>query len=871
MSTESSDYAAATRRCLPAAALASAVVVAFTGVPPAVSTAKAQVQAAIEEIVVTARKREESLQDIPLAIAAFTSQDIQDAGLQELGDIALQTAGMEFSPRYGGSRAGRIDSVIRLRGVSQSSLDHLQPTSLFIDGIFVLGTANSIGLQDLERVEVIKGPQSAFFGRNTFAGAINFITKSPDLEEYNTQVDVSLATYDKYDGNVLTSGPIISGKLAYQLNARLYHRGAEWVATDGGELGRERSNYVSGVLYGEPTDNLSFKFRAYYQKDDDGPPVAGLIRGRFADTCTGTSVQRYNEDGTAIETFFPTQYICGKVPEFGFNEPGGRLLSRETTLHPSTFFQDRSGFISAPVFMPFSGPVPNFIIDNMLGDAGDRFLMKNVPDLDNYGMVRNQVRLALNSDYEFTGGILDGYTASFLGGWNDTRMNFLRDYDQHDTSQWYGLDPKFAQDWSLEGRLTSPQDARFRWLLGATYYDQEFITSGSGGLVVTANFQSLAVGPVLTTTPPTNGNTAKVWGVYGAVSYDIMDNLTFDIETRYLQDERSVSQAGFSFTDKYKQLTPRFILSYRPSDNTNVYIQASRGNLPGTTNGLVAVCSPEEFFEPYPDPFTNEPSTASECAQIASQLPEGQAAGSTPSQKLDAIEVGWKQTLFDGRFRFNLTGWHYEWKNLPFGLSVVWVRDAEDPTQRDRRPNPFANSLGVSVPGSQKLWGAEFESGFVITDNWDAQFNVSWSDNKFDQLDSRSKNQLTGFTNLKGLEISRYPRWQGNLSTTYRAALTTSWDWYGRADFIYHGKYWAEDENLAQADSYLLTHARIGIQREDLRVELFVRNLFQTRDWAVASSRIDFTQPTFNFRGFHGIVVVPQEKRTFGIRTNLRF
>ena len=179
--------------------------------------------------------------------------------------------------------------------------------------------------------------------------------------------------------------------------------------------------------------------------------------------------------------------------------------------------------------------------------------------------------------------------------------------------------------------------------------------------------------------------------------------------------------------------------------------------------------------------------------------------------------------------------------------------------------------LGVSVPGSQKLWGAEFESGFVITDNWDAQFNVSWSDNKFDQLDSRSKNQLTGFTNLKGLEISRYPRWQGNLSTTYRAALTTSWDWYGRADFIYHGKYWAEDENLAQADSYLLTHARIGIQREDLRVELFVRNLFQTRDWAVASSRIDFTQPTFNFRGFHGIVVVPQEKRTFGIRTNLRF
>ncbi|HEY6642255.1 TonB-dependent receptor plug domain-containing protein, partial [Povalibacter sp.] len=233
------------------------------------------------------------MQDIPLAISAFSQEQIQEAGFRDLGDLALQTPGMAFNPRSGGVRAGRVDSRIRLRGVtSDSHLDHLQPTSLFIDGIFVLGTANSIGLQDLERVEVIKGPQSAFFGRNTFAGAINFITRNPDLYEFRTELDMSAASYEKYDVSALHSGPLIPGKLAYQVNTRAYRRGSEWTATDGGELGVESSNFFSGVLYAEPIENLSMKFRAYFQRDDDGPPAAGMIRSRDIDTCSGKTFTR---------------------------------------------------------------------------------------------------------------------------------------------------------------------------------------------------------------------------------------------------------------------------------------------------------------------------------------------------------------------------------------------------------------------------------------------------------------------------------------------------------------------------------------------------------------------------------------------------
>lgn len=872
-----SKVCAAEKKRLPSLGrlLGTVAAVFTTATMPTSSEVKAQ-EFAIEEIVVTARKRAESLQDIPLAITAFTAQDIEDAGIQGLQDIALQTAGMEFNARASGNQvAGRADSVIRLRGVDNGDLDHLQPTSLFVDGIYVLGTAGSIGLQDLERVEVIKGPQSAFFGRNTFAGAINYITKSPGLEEYETKLDFSLATYEKYDINVLHSGPIIEGKLAYQFSVRGYHQGAEWQATDGGGLGEESSYNISGVLYGEPSENLSFKLRASYLVDDDGPPVAGIILGRKADSCSGTTIERFDEDGN-LATFFPTNYICGEIPSFGYTEAadssfaapgfvGGprTILSRGTTVQPPLFFQDRNGFILG-TGEPLIGPQPNAIVELLGGENASEYLGKTVPQLNEFGLKRNQVRVALNSDYEFD----NGYTANFLAGYNVSRMNNLYDFDLIDESVWTNVLPKYAEDWSVEARINSPVDERFRWLVGATYYDQTFINGG--GIYLTSCFVSCGVGPVQLTLPPNLGNEAQVWGVYGSASYDITDDLTLDVETRYLQDERTVEQAGVSFTDTFKQFTPRVILNYKPTEQTTLYAQFSRGALPGATNGLVTTCSEDEFLVPYIDPASGQPSTASECDQIRAQAGED-ARGSTPSQKLNAFEIGLKQSFLENRVRFNFIGWHYKWNNRPFTVTVSSFLDATDPAQRDRIPNTFPNLQSIQASGSQELWGLEWESGFDVTENWDAQLNVSWSDNKFTEFSNTFFVPTAGVSNLKGSKIQRYPAWMGNLATTYRNQLSNEWDWYARADFMYQGEYWVDNINLARAPDYLLTNARVGITREDIRIEFFVRNLFQTEAWASARTLADNTTTSLNFGALKGIAVTPQEKRTFGIRSSMTF
>ena len=122
------------------------------------------------EIIVTARKKEETLLDAPLAITAFTEEAIDAAGFTNLADVSLQTPGFQFSAQ-GGQEPGRYNTQLRFRGMNTSQFSPSFATgALFVDGVYVLNGGTSVSLLDVARIEVIKGPQSALFGRNTFGG-----------------------------------------------------------------------------------------------------------------------------------------------------------------------------------------------------------------------------------------------------------------------------------------------------------------------------------------------------------------------------------------------------------------------------------------------------------------------------------------------------------------------------------------------------------------------------------------------------------------------------------------------------------------------------------------------------------------------------
>ena len=219
-------------------------------IPPAfliAASAEAQT-AAFEEIVVTARKREESIQDVPLSITAFTGEEIERGGYADLEDISLQTAGMQFNNELAGTRPGRLFSNIRFRGVEGSEYSTLQTASLFVDGIFALQGAQTLALSDLERVEVIKGPQSAAFGRNSFAGAINYITRAPNMEEFSGTIKADAGQYDQHELDVTADIPIAPGVLALRLGGRYFNKGAMYHNASGDGVGEQRSESVFATL-----------------------------------------------------------------------------------------------------------------------------------------------------------------------------------------------------------------------------------------------------------------------------------------------------------------------------------------------------------------------------------------------------------------------------------------------------------------------------------------------------------------------------------------------------------------------------------------------------------------------------------------------
>ena len=152
----------------------------------------------ITEVVVTARKRDETLHEVPLAISVFSSENLEAFGASTLEDIAARTPGFQYVPQ-GGQRPGRVHTALRFRGMDiNSSSATQQLATMFIDGIPVANGLGGVGLEDIERVEVIKGPQSAFFGRSTFGGAVNYITKNPSSSEYQGLCGLRISGGDEH-------------------------------------------------------------------------------------------------------------------------------------------------------------------------------------------------------------------------------------------------------------------------------------------------------------------------------------------------------------------------------------------------------------------------------------------------------------------------------------------------------------------------------------------------------------------------------------------------------------------------------------------------------------------------------------------------
>lgn len=226
----------------------------------------------IEEITVTAQKREQNLQDVPMSITAIGAEEMTALNLGDSGDIANHTPGLNW-----GGTAGKSRPVIFLRGVGNSDFQSAanSPVAIYQDGTF---QGNSFGLSallmDLERVEVLRGPQGTLWGKNTTAGLLNFVPNKAKVgEEVNGRVSIGYAEFDSYDFEAAIGVPLSEKAAARVVVAHNSTDGAFDADGPGvdGDIGGWEWSAVRGNLVFEPTDKLSIGATVTYS-DLNGEP-----------------------------------------------------------------------------------------------------------------------------------------------------------------------------------------------------------------------------------------------------------------------------------------------------------------------------------------------------------------------------------------------------------------------------------------------------------------------------------------------------------------------------------------------------------------------------------------------------------------------
>ena len=312
---------------LAATVLAGLAPAAFVFAADNVTTDNAkQTQTKLEEVVVTARKQSERLQDVPVTVNALTAQTVEKLEIKNIFDLSQVTPGVYFGTT-GGRNGG---NKLQIRNFSTGTAGPSK-ASVFLDGVYLPGDYSSIPLANLERIEVLKGPQSAYFGRATEVGGVNFITRDPG-SEVTGAVDLYQASLKEHDYTGFVEAPLIKGLLGEQITFRQYdfHGPDNWRTTDGLHLGAQSTFAISSKTVFTPTDNIKLKFYYSHVEDaDEAPPTL------YADLTSRTAIAR--PDGTF------GYYFNGPV-HYNFSSPSWGLPTTQLSDPGIRHNQDRYSF-----------------------------------------------------------------------------------------------------------------------------------------------------------------------------------------------------------------------------------------------------------------------------------------------------------------------------------------------------------------------------------------------------------------------------------------------------------------------------------------------------------------------------------------------
>lgn len=756
----------------------------LSGLALVVPTGDGQV---LEEIVVTAQKREQSIQEVGIAITALSGTQIEELGLESSSDIARLTPGVSIAATSAGQ-----DAQFSIRGVTQTDFtDFVEPpNAVYVDEGYIATTQGQrFGMFDLERVEILKGPQGTLFGRNATGGLVHYITRKPGREREG----YGELTYGSYD-QVRFEGAI-GGPVSNNLSARLsgmFNRHDE-IADNRYPFGNPINVLTGQPFVGSPSG-------AEDHWNDNQFAIRGQVLWQISDAAA-LLVSAFG----AHEEISVGYYQQGAVTAI-IDANGNHVNTIRAQDDPN-----RCEAISAET----GACLPIDFVDGDFGDTlrpvvgGDLFGYREFGGTDNLDVSVDHA-LDDGNEYDVVGATgkltwdLDRFTLTAISHFVDYEKRQTLDTDVSPIPQSLVINNNETQTFSQELRLNG-EGNRHRWLAGFYYL-----------LIDNDNVIGLGFSPDSPITLLTFGvpfETASVVGletdsnsVFGQIEYDLTDRLTLTTGARVIFEDKDFQYDNFLFPNPNDELVDddqppfntgifeypsfadrtsdtlwagRLALEFSPNDEWLWWGAISRGIKAGSFNGKL-----NDFTPPLP----------------AADVPYKE-------EVLLAYEVGFKSTLFNGRANLNGSTYYYDYD--------------------DYQAFVFSGSSGFVRNADAEYAGAELQLIARPTDQFDLVLGAAW-------IDAEVKNLEIATNVFRDVEPAHTPEWQLSGIARYSwPGQVRSGSIAAQADVSYTDDRFHNIRNFdgQRMAAYWLANARLSWTSSDKRWEgtFFVNNIADER------------------------------------------
>jgi iron complex outermembrane receptor protein len=731
----------------------------------------------LEEITVTARRREESLQDTPIAISVYSGDAMGYRGVTKLDDISRFVPSLTLSnnPGFGGASNS---AAIYLRGVGQKDfLPTTEPgVGLYVDGVYIARSVGAVlDLIDVEKLEVLRGPQGTLFGRNTIGGAISIQTKKPDPNgEFGGTISAVVGTDDR--ANLKGSLHIpISDTVALRASIASFQQDGYLERTDGIDLGDDDTITGRFALSWLPSDRLSVNLDVDVTRDRENGPAMELLAIDFTD------LSQLN--GTVLAPPPPMVFVHNVTT--AAMAPGVPCA-----------VQDVNG--NSP--LPFPNPnfaSPNCFDNRYVGSNKNQGTAPAKSESDVFG-------ISTTIEYE----ISEALSAKSITAWRDLESEFGRDGDHSPQRIAHYYDELNQEQFTQELQLLGTHE-KMNWIVGAYYFSEDGENPNTLDFTV-SNFRS-------------GGSfDNEALAVFAQLTYDFTQEIHLTIGGRYTEETKKfhpdqiiyqnyyagiseilppghplasldapfLQAGGRVLPDVEKEIeidefTPMVNLSYDLSDSNMVYASYSEGFKSGGFS--------QRVFPPVVAGFTAPPG-----------VPDEDLIPTFDSEFVEVFELGFKSTFSGGRVRLNGAVFHTDYNDLQVQVfnSVA----------------PVTQNVGAAT-----IQGLELEMQAAPGDGWLIDAMLSYLDAEYDEIDTQ--NTLIDKSNA----FERVPEFTGNLGVSKEFDLNSGGLIVARVGWSYRDEAYNDAFNteLLKTDSFSLWDASVRwtSQDEDWTVQLVGKNL----------------------------------------------